>query len=90
MENMNNKKMFPDNLEISAADMGLIGKKKAELEALASSQQGMEVKEMLGGEEAVLAMLEKGDIESLKSTLSQVIKTKPGAELMQRLSELMK
>jgi hypothetical protein len=90
MDNMDRKNAYEKYGNFNAADMMRIVEKKGELESLTASKDGQRVKEMLGGEEAIMSMVERGDIDSLRGTLSQVLKTKSGEALMQRFSELMK
>jgi hypothetical protein len=68
-----------------------ISAKKEELEQLANSKDGQKVRQMLDGKEQKLkSAVENGDTATLKSALSDILKTDEGARLANRLSELMK
>lgn len=64
--------------------------KQDELNKLIDSPEGQKVKDMLSGEETnVMAALEKGDVASLKKTLSNILKTEEGARLAEQLRKMM-
>ena len=59
---------------IKNTQSGLSGGKRRDIEALASSGEGRKVKEMLGGDEALESMLERGDAAALQKTLKNNFK----------------
>ena len=67
-----------------------IAGKEAGLKKLAESGAGMKVGRELGGDEACKSALARGDTEAVRKRLTELLKTKEGAELAQKLSELMK
>ncbi len=73
---------------LAGEDGKKIAGKRFEIERLASSRDGEQVKSMLeagGFEEAV----RRGDAGAIRDALSGVMKTESGARLMKNLKELM-
>ena len=90
MNSMNNRrKAGKPDISGMMSDPRLAGREK-ELEALASSDEGQAVKAMLGGEAGLASMMENGDVDGLRGALQQIVQTEAGAELMRKLSEMMK
>lgn len=86
-------KKFSQNSDalLNSAARRKISAKKGELEQLANSKDGQKVRQMLDGkEDALKSAVENGDTATLKSALSNILKTDEGARLASRLSELMK
>ncbi len=67
-----------------------IAGKEAGLKKLAESGAGMKVGRELGGDEAFKSALARGDTEAVRKRLTELLKTKEGAELAKNLSQLMK
>ncbi len=72
-------------------DAARISGKKNELEKLVNSSDGQKVKELLdksGGN--LQKAMESGDVETLRGTVSDILKTDAGARLYKQLNEMMK
>ncbi len=83
-------------LEKMAGDL-LNGEKAAvlkqnakEIRKLAQSSDGEKVRSLLGDEKKVAEALEKGDTETLKNLMTQVLSTEEGNRLAQQLMGLMR
>ena len=83
-------------LEKMAGDL-LKGEKAAvlkqnaeEIRKLAQSSDGEKVRSLLGDEKKVAKALEKGDTETLKNLMAQVLSTEEGNRLAQQLMGLMR
>ena len=73
---------------LSGEDGKKIAGKKGEIERLAASRDGEQVRAQLqrnGFEDAV----KKGDTEAMKNAISSVLKTEEGARLMRQLQSMM-
>ena len=76
---------------LKTPDGAKLTEKKDDIEKLINSQEGQNVKNMLCGEESSLKKaLSNGDMETLKQTLSEVLKTEDGAKLAAQIQNLMK
>jgi hypothetical protein len=65
--------------------------KKDDLQKLINSPEGQNVKNMLSGDsENLKAAIAGGDMETLKNTLAQILKTEDGAKLATQIQNLMK
>ena len=73
--------------EFLASDAGKkFAGRKNELNKLASGADGQQVRRMLEGRDLSSA-LEKGDTETLKNALSDIMKTEAGSRLIGQLTE---
>lgn len=69
----------------------ILSGKKDELEQLVNSPEGQNVKNMLSGnEENIMAAIERGDMNVLKNTLSNILKTEEGSKLAEQVLKMMK
>lgn len=59
------------------------------IKQIAVSNEGKQLQQMLSGTE-VEAAAKKGDIESLKGAVTQLMQTEVGAKLAKQISEMMK
>jgi len=82
-------KKCAENL-LNSESGGQVRRKKAEIQELANSPDGMKIKTMLDRNGALSDAVENGDITALKDVLSRVLSTDEGARLAKKLSELMK
>lgn len=62
--------------------------KKGDIQKLASSSDGQRVKAMLQGG-GIENALERGDMDTVKSTLENVLKTDEGARIMSALQNML-
>ncbi len=82
------KKMSDDFLNTPAGVK--LSENIEELGKLGNSSDGQKVKEMLSGNEsAVMAAIENGNVEVLKKTLSNILKTEEGSRLAEQLLKMM-
>ena len=75
---------------LSNSDSQKISSKKKELSALASSSDGQNVKNMLDGKVDIEKALAKGDVDSIKKAISEIMATESGARLINNLGQIMK
>ena len=61
-----------------------------EIRKLAQSTDGKKVRSLMGDEQKVAEALEKGDTETLKKLMTQVLSTEEGSRLAQQLMGLMR
>lgn len=73
---------------MASADGKRLAGKKGDIERLASSSDGQKVKAMLQGN-GIENALERGDMNAVKSTLTNVLKTDEGARLMNALQNML-
>lgn len=65
--------------------------KKDELQGIISSAEGQKVKKMMEGKtDSLMTAFENGDMKTLQSGLSSILSTKEGAQLAEKLMEMMK
>ena len=65
--------------------------KKNEFEKLAGSADGQKVRAMIeNSDKNLMDALEKGDTETLKAALANILKTKEGANIADQLSKLIR
>ena len=68
-----------------------LNEKKEDIEKLINSQEGQNVKNMLSVDEAGLkAAFARGDMDTLKNALAEVLKTEDGAKLAAQIQNLLK
>lgn len=76
---------------INPKDAERLSGKKDEIEKLANSSDGQKVKEMLSSSGTDLQdAMEKGDMETLRGAVSNILKTDAGARLYKQLTDMMK
>lgn len=63
---------------------------REDLQKIADSSDGQKVKAMLDKNGGLSDALERGDMDSLRKTLSQVMQTEAGSRLAKQLSDMMK
>ena len=87
---------MPDNIN-SAADEFIksqgskIGGKQDDIKKLIDTPDGQKVKDMMSGRsEALMDALGKGDIDTLKGALKDILSTEEGARLAQNLRDIIK
>lgn len=73
---------------MSSADGRRLAGKKGDIERLAFSSDGQRVKAMLQNN-GIENALERGDMDAVKSTLSDVLKTSEGTRLMSALQNML-
>jgi len=65
--------------------------KKDEVNKILDSSDGRKVKQMIeSGDKDLLGAVRKGDIDTLKTTLSGILKTEEGARLADQIMKMMK
>jgi hypothetical protein len=75
---------------INSQSGGMLGKKNAELKKLADSTEGKKLKEIIDRQGVDIAgAIEKGDVNSMKSALANILSTKEGARLAEQLKKMM-
>lgn len=79
------------NKFLNTKDAQRLAQKKEEIEKLANSSDGQKIKEMLNASgQNLQGAIEKGDINTLRSAVSDILKTDAGARLYKQLSDMMK
>ena len=82
------EKMAGDLLNGEKAEV--LKQNEKELRKLALSSDGKKVRSLMGDEKKLAEALEKGDTETLKNLMTQVLNTEEGNRLAQQLKELMR
>lgn len=67
-----------------------IGANKNKLQKLATSEDGKKVKEMLEKNGPIDEAIASGNMDAIKSAISDVMKTESGARLIKQLGEIIK
>lgn len=68
-----------------------LGEKKEALQDLMNSSEGQKVKRMMDGKaDKLVDAFEKGDMATLSSNLSNILSTKEGAKIAEKLMEMFK
>ncbi len=86
-----NKNLNKAAEELLNSDSGAkLASKKDDIQKIADSSDGQKVKAMLEKNGSLSEALEKGDMDSIRKTVSQIMQTEAGARLAQQLSDIIK
>lgn len=76
---------------MKSSEAAALAGKKEEIAALAATEEGRAVQNMLGEKsEALSESLKRGDIDSVKKSVLDILGTDAGASLAAKLREMMK
>ena len=65
--------------------------KKDEINSLINTPDGQKIKQMVeSGDADLFGAIQNGDVNALKNTLSEILKTQEGARLARQLRKMMK
>ena len=97
LDNMERVVFMADHFNKSANELlhspqgAKINAKKDELESIVNSAEGQKVKQMLDGKtDSLIDAFEKGDMATLSNSLSAILGTKEGAQLAEKLMDMLK
>ena len=76
---------------LSPEKSAMLSEKKDDIEKLITTPEGQKVKEMIDkNEDSLKKAIEKGDVDTIKNTVSSIMKTDEGLKLADQIMKMIK